>query len=207
MKSSEFYEGVMESKARVTYGEAQEVIEGVPMENLKAVKTNIMMAADLAKILMAKRFREGSLDLEIPETTLEIDAAGVPVDVIRSERLFAHRLIEELMLAANVAVAKFFMKRQIPAMYRVHDAPHETALNQLEKYLQNFGSQVSLGTGKLQKRLTKALKEFEGKPEAQVLNILTLRSMNQAKYHMSNIGHFGLGFADYPLHFADPPLS
>lgn len=203
MKSSEFYEGVMESKARVTYGEAQEVIEGVPLEHLKAVKTNILVAADLAKILMAKRFREGSLDLEIPETTLEIDAAGVPVDVIRSERLFAHRLIEELMLAANVAVAKFFMKRQIPAMYRVHDAPHETALNQLEKYLQNFGSQVSLGTGKLQKRLTKALKEFEGKPEAQVLNILTLRSMNQAKYHMSNIGHFGLGFADY-THFTSP---
>ncbi|MBL7670727.1 MAG: ribonuclease R [Bdellovibrionaceae bacterium] len=203
MKSSEFYEGVMESKARVTYGEAQEVIDGSPVDRLKHVKQNILKAADLARILMAKRFREGSLDLEIPETTLEIDAAGVPLDVIRSARLFAHRLIEELMLAANVAVAQFFMKRDVPAIYRVHDSPHAAALSQLEKYLKNFGSKVVFDSGKLQKRLTKALKEFEGKPEAQVLNILTLRSMNQAKYHMTNIGHFGLGFDDY-THFTSP---
>jgi ribonuclease R len=200
---SRFYEAVMESKARVTYGEAQEVIEGQTVDKFHHVKDNILRCGELAKLLMAKRFREGSLDLEIPETTLEIDASGVPVDVIRSERLFAHRLIEELMLAANVAVAEFLTNSQIPAMYRIHESPNENSIKMLERYLHNFGGKTKLDEGKLQKRLTRALQEFSGKPEAHVLNILTLRSMNQAKYSVTNLGHFGLGFENY-THFTSP---
>lgn len=200
---SRFYEAVMESKARVTYGEAQEVIEGQTLDKFESVKENILKCAELAKLLMAKRFRDGSLDLEIPETTLEIDASGVPVDVIRSERLFSHRLIEELMLAANVAVAEFLTHSEIPAIYRIHESPNETAIKMLERYLHNFGGKTKLDEGKLQKRLTRALQEFSGKPEAHVLNILTLRSMNQAKYSVTNVGHFGLGFEDY-THFTSP---
>lgn len=201
--ASHFYEAVMQSKARVTYGEAQEIVDGQVIEKFNHIKDNILRCADLAKLLMAKRFREGSLDLEIPETQLEIDASGVPIDVIRSERLFAHRLIEELMLAANVAVAEFLSSQEIPAMYRVHEPPNEQALKILEKYLQSFGGKTNLEAGNLQKRLTKALHEFEGKPESIVLNILTLRSMNQAKYSMNNGGHFGLGFENY-THFTSP---
>lgn len=200
---TDFYEAVMESKARVTYGEAQEVIDGVELEKFNHVKENILRCADLAKILMTKRFREGSLDLEIPENEIVIDGSGVPIDIIRSERLFAHRLIEELMLAANVAVATFFTKQEIPALYRIHDQPHADAIRTLEKYLHNFGSETKLSADKLQKKLTKALEEFSGKPESQVLNILTLRSMNQAKYSMNNVGHFGLGFEFY-THFTSP---
>lgn len=200
---SDFYEGVMESKARVTYGQAQEVIDGNGDPQFDHVKNTILYCADLAKILMAKRFKEGSLDLEIPETELEIDASGVPVDIIKSERLFAHRLIEEMMLAANVAVATFLDSREIPAIYRIHEPPNEQAINVLERYLWNFGSKTKLGTDKLQKRLTKALEEFEGKPQAHILNILTLRSMSQAKYSMNNVGHFGLGF-EYYTHFTSP---
>ncbi|WP_374031880.1 ribonuclease R [Bdellovibrio bacteriovorus] len=200
---SDFYEAVMESKARVTYGEAQEIIDGSEVEKHKHVKEHILRLSDLAKILMAKRFKEGSLDLEIPETELVIDGAGVPVDIQRSERLFAHRLIEEMMLAANVAVAKFLSSREIPALYRIHEPPNEMAIRTLEKYLANFGGKTKLGSGKLQKRLTKALEEFEGRPEAQILNILTLRSMSQAKYSMNNLGHFGLGFEFY-THFTSP---
>jgi ribonuclease R len=200
---TDFYEAVMESKARVTYGEAQEIVDGTDVPKFAHVKDNILRCADLAKILMAKRFKEGSLDLEIPETVLEIDASGVPVDVIRSERLFAHRLIEEMMLAANVAVGTFLSERKIPALYRIHEPPNELAIQVLEKYLWNFGSKTKLNTGKLQKRLTKALEEFDGKPESLVLNILTLRSMSQAKYHMNNVGHFGLGF-DFYTHFTSP---
>lgn len=201
--SYDFYEAVMESKARVTYGEAQEVIDGVPAGKLEHVKTEILRLADLAKILMAKRFKEGSLDLEIPETQLVIDGAGVPVDIIRSERLFAHRLIEEMMLSANVAVAKFFSEKEAPSLFRIHEEPNDEAIQNLEKYLFNFGGNTKLTDGKLQKRLTKALQEFAGKPEAHILHILTLRSMAQAKYHQSNIGHFGLGFEHY-THFTSP---
>lgn len=200
---SKFYEAVIESKARVTYGEAQEVIEGTEVQKLKHVSKDILLAADLAKILMAKRFREGSLDLEIPEVQIVIDSAGLPVDFIKSERLFAHRLIEEMMLSANVAVAKFLSDAEIPAIYRIHESPNETALEILEGYLNRFGSRVDMHAGMLQKRLTKALQEFEGKPEAQVLNILALRSMSQAKYSPNNVGHFGLGFQFY-THFTSP---
>lgn len=203
VQSAQFYEAVMQSKARVTYGEAQEVIDGNDIEKLRHVKDNILRCADLAKLLMAKRFREGSLDLELPETQLQIDASGIPVDVTKTERLFAHRLIEELMLIANVETAKFLSKRDIPALYRIHEEPRAEALQVLEKYLHNFGAKTRLTGGGLQKKLTKALEEFHGKPEAQVLNILTLRSMAQAKYSSQNVGHFGLGFEFY-THFTSP---
>lgn len=203
VQKSDFYEAVIESKARVTYGEAQEIIEGNRIEKLDHVVDEIKRASDLAQVLMAKRFREGSLDLEIPDTQLVIDAGGNPIDIIRSERLFAHRVIEEMMLAANVAVAKFLTSRSIPALYRIHESPKTEAIEMLEKYLRNFGGRVDLGQGKLQKRLTKALQEFEGKPESQILNILALRSMTQAKYSPNNVGHFGLGFEDY-THFTSP---
>ncbi|AGH94724.1 ribonuclease R [Pseudobdellovibrio exovorus JSS] len=203
MTASTFYEGVIESKARVTYGEAQELIDGSEIEKLDHVKSTIFHCADLAKVLMAKRFKEGSLDLEVPETELVIDGAGNPVDVIRSERLFAHRLIEELMLAANVAVAKFLAKQEIPAFYRVHEVPDGEKISNLQKYMENLGYKAQLEGGKLQKRLTRALQEFSGKPESQIIHILTLRSMSQAKYTPNNLGHFGLGF-DFYTHFTSP---
>jgi ribonuclease R len=203
--SSQFYEAVMESRARVTYGQAQEVIDGENVPGLdQDVCNNIRLCADLAKVLLAKRFREGSLELEIPDTQLEIDAGGNPVDIVKSERLFSHRLIEELMLAANVAVARFLSNRKIPALYRIHEEPDEQSIRLLERYLWNFGSKMKLrGQDSLQKKLTRALEEFKGKPESQILNILTLRSMSQAKYHPDNVGHFGLGFSDY-THFTSP---
>jgi ribonuclease R len=205
--SSSFYEAVMESKARVTYGEAQEVVDGTDMPQLEHVKENILRCSDLAKVLMAKRFKEGSLDLNISQTELEIDASGNPVDVQKSERLFAHRLIEELMLAANVAVAEFLEGREIPSIYRVHEDPSPEDIKLLEVYLFNLGAKIHLNTGgehgQLQKKLTKALEKFEDHPQGQVINILTLRSLSQARYSTDNIGHFGLGFKSY-THFTSP---
>ena len=112
---------------------------------------------------MAKRFREGSLDLEIPDEIV-LDAAGNPVDLIRSERLFAHRLIEEMMLAATLLWQNFEFQN-IPAVYRIHDQPKATAIQMLERYLHNFGGKVRMEGGKLQKKLTRALEQFEGKPK------------------------------------------
>jgi ribonuclease R len=200
---NEFYEAVIQSQARVTYGEAQDVVDGNKVSKLSHVEDEIKRAADLANVLMSKRFREGSLDLEIPETQMVIDAGGNPIDVIRSERLFAHRLIEEMMLAANVAVAEFLSSRNVPALYRIHEEPNPDAITMLQKYMMNFGGQRKLQQGNLQKQLTQALQDFEGKPEALVLNILTLRSMAQAKYSPNNVGHFGLGFQNY-THFTSP---
>ncbi len=203
LTSSEFYEGVIQSAARVTYGEAQEVVDGNTPAQFKHVEVNIKKSADLAKVLMAKRFREGSLDLELPETTIEVDDTGQPVDIIRSERLFAHRLIEELMLMANVAVARFFKEKQIEAMYRVHEEPNPDAMKNFESFLRAFGFKHKLDSGHLQKKITQALEHFRDHPKAHVLNMLALRSLAQAKYSPHNLGHFGLGFADY-THFTSP---
>lgn len=211
--SSDFYEAIIQSHARVTYGEAQEVIDGNTPAKLKAVEKPIKVAADLAKILMARRFKNGSLDFEIPETQIVLDDSGQPIDIIKSQRLFAHRLIEEMMLSANVAVAEAFKAKEIPAIYRIHEPPQEGALQTLEKYVWNFGHKSNFmsllkgqGTGAkgaLQKKLTKLLQEFHGKPEGTALSVLTLRSMSQAKYAAENVGHFGLGFDDY-THFTSP---
>lgn len=205
MEDSEFYEAVMQSKARVTYGEAQELIDGAPVEKILHVKETILRCADLAKLLMARRYREGALDLNIHEVELEIDATGNPIDVQRSERLFSHKLIEELMLAANVAVAKFLDSKQIPAVYRVHDDPSGDAIGMLERYLHNLGSGYRLGGGadNLQKRLNRVLQDFAAEPEGHIINILTLRSLAQAKYSTQNVGHFGLGY-DFYTHFTSP---
>ncbi len=203
VSSHKFYEAVMRSRARVTYGEAQEAIDGRVPPKIVHVAENIRVAADLAKVLMATRFREGSLDLEIPETQVVVDPSGETSDIIKSERLFAHRLIEELMLVANVSTARFFAEADVPGIYRVHEEPFEESIKALQRFLFNFGGNRSMSGGKLQKKITRALQAFENKPEAQILNILTLRSMQQAKYSPVNVGHFGLGFSHYS-HFTSP---
>lgn len=202
--SSQFYEAVMKSQARVTYGEAQEIIDGNDIAKFASVKETIIKCSDLAKVLMIRRFREGSLDLNISQTELEIDATGNPVDVQKSVRLFSHRLIEELMLAANVAVSTFLEKKEQGSLYRIHDEPSPDSIKLLEVYLHNLGSKIRFGgVGKLQKKLSKALEHFADHPEGQIINILTLRSLSQAKYSSNNIGHFGLGFASY-THYTSP---
>lgn len=203
IESSEFYEAVIKTHARVTYGEAQELIDGNSVEKIEHVKSVILTASDLAKILMKKRFKEGSLSLEIPETTIDIDEMGMPIDIIKSERVFAHKLIEELMLVANVATAKFIGSHDVPALYRVHEEPKQEALQILLSYLNALGETVHLGGEKIQKKLSKAVEKYKGTAKETVLSILTLRSMNQAKYSPHNVGHFGLGFSDY-AHFTSP---
>jgi ribonuclease R len=203
VKKADFYEGVMESKARVTYGEAQEVIDGNTPEHLKHVEQVILRATDLSKILMARRFQNGSLDLEIPETQVVVNELGETTDIIKSERIFSNRLIEELMLCANVAVAHFLAQKNIPSIYRIHEPPKQDSVDMLNNFLAAFGGTQKLTSKALQKRISKALEEFQGRPEEQILHILTLRSMNQAKYSKDNFGHFGLGFDEY-THFTSP---
>lgn len=203
VSESKVYEAVINSFARVTYGQAQEIINGDETHKKPQVQENILRAADLAKILMAKRFREGSLDLEVPETEVIVDEAGNTVDVIKSERVFAHRLIEELMLIANVSVAKLIQAKEQAALYRIHEPPDAEDIERIQRYMDQFGSQKRLSGGHLQKKLTKGLQDFKDKPEGVVLNILTLRSMSQACYSKDNVGHFGLGFHDY-THFTSP---
>ncbi|HRK08313.1 MAG TPA: ribonuclease R [Pseudobdellovibrionaceae bacterium] len=210
IRNYRFFEGVMRSQARVTYGEAQEVLDDElndRMRSLPKVVANIKRCGDLAKILMAKRFREGSLDLELPETQVVVDDSGETTDIVRSTRLFAHRLIEELMLITNVCTARFFEDQRLHGIYRVHDEPDLEKIKTLERMMWNLlgpsGKVKGLHGHDLQKRMTKALQVASQKPGGQVLNMLALRAMSQAQYSEENIGHFGLGFSHYS-HFTSP---
>ncbi len=199
----DFFQAIIESKARLTYGIAQDILDDVIPSEFQSVAEDVRQAADLAKILMKERQRRGSLDLEIPEVELEIDASGEPVDVVRSERLFTHKMIEELMLLANVAIAEYLTDQGLSCIYRIHEPPKPESIEILDKYLRQFGGKAATGKGSLQRRITEALKEFEHRPESQILNILALRAMSQARYSSNNVGHFGLGFSHY-THFTSP---
>ncbi len=206
---SSFYEAVFMSHHRLIYGEVEDMINGIENPKYNDVLPNLNLMADIARILMKKRFAEGSLDLEIPEAQLMIDASGVPIDVVRGDRLFAHRLIEELMLLANVCVARFISKSGKPSLYRIHEAPFSDSLKNLEIMAHNWGLKIRFNTeenrkGATQKSLMKMLEFVRGKPEENILSILILRSMKQAQYSADNtIGHFGLAFDDY-THFTSP---
>ena len=201
---SDFYEAVFMSHHRMIYAEVEDIVE-TKKENPKYtdVTPTLNLMADIARILMKKRFNEGSLDLEIPESQVLIDASGIPTDVVRGSRLFAHRLIEELMLLANVCVAKHIMLSGTPSLYRIHEDPFPDALKDLELMAHNWGLRLKFSSGMIQKNLMKMLDHVRGKPEEHILSILILRSMKQAQYSSNNTGHFGLAFPCY-THFTSP---
>lgn len=200
-ESYEFYEAVMKSHGRLTYGQVQQVLDGSYVESVERHRDQLLLAQDLALVLMNKRFAEGSLDLDIPEVLVEVDEQGNAVDIQLSERIFAHRLIEEFMLKANIAVAKFIDSKNKPQIYRVHEEPDMLSLDLFMRfYDQIIGDS---GSGYMDPReICNALSDIEGK-EKNILQNLFLRSMKQARYSVEQLGHFGLGFSHY-AHFTSP---
>ena len=198
--SSKFYEAVIQSHGRLTYGQVQQILEGASIEELNSHKEGLFLAQNLAQILMRKRFDEGSLDLDIPEILVEVDDQGYPVDIQISERIFAHRLIEEFMLKANVAVSEFIFKRKNPQPYRVHEEPDLLPLDTFMRFFNRF-TQFKF-TNPDPRQICEELSKLPGK-EKNILQTLFLRSMNQAKYSPQSLGHFGLAFNHY-THFTSP---
>lgn len=203
VSSSKFYEAIICSHARVTYGQAQEVINKQVLMEAKSINENIFTSAELAQILIEKRIRQGSLDLDVPETQVTVNEAGETVDIIRVTRMFSHKMIEELMLLTNVVAAKTFLDLSKPYIFRIHEPPKTDSLEKLQSFMETLGYKKKLHGQGLQKKLTQALNFFAKSPKKNILNILTLRSMNQAKYSSERMGHFGLGFSDY-THFTSP---
>lgn len=196
-----FFEGVIKSKFRLTYGMVQDFLDQKDFKEYSSVKSSLTSAADLARILYQKRIKEGSLAIDLEDTEVELDDLGEPVDILSSKRLFAHQLIEEMMLATNVCAAKFMYKNELHSLYRVHQKPFEKDLKRLTKYLAKFGHNLS---GKnLQKNLSVILNKLEAGIQSDIVKKLILRSMNQAQYSDQNVGHFGLAFSKY-THFTSP---
>jgi len=203
MRSFELYPGVMRSAARCTYNEVQAVLDGKDVPHRSELREHFQHLRQLARALTRMREARGAIDFDLPERKVVLDDAGNPVRIERRERLESHRIVEECMLAANEAVAKFFQDRRIPTIYRYHGEPDEEKLAAFAALANAHG--FRLGTrGKVSSHdLNLFLEKLEGHAEQRALNQLLLRSMMQAVYTAEEVGHYGLG-AEHYLHFTSP---
>ena len=202
--SSQFYEAVIKTYARTTYKEIQLFLDN-PSANsyLSHIKHTIFNARDLAKALLSKRLAKHSLDLDLSETHFTVDKDGYAVDIQQSKRLFSHRIIEEFMLLANVAVANFLTKHKVLTIYRVHEYPDQENLTLLNYFLKHLGYQKKIYKNCMNQQVNRILKQFQSTQYEPILSIMILRAMKQACYSAKAIGHFGLGFSHY-THFTSP---
>ncbi len=200
----EIYPAVMRSAARCTYEEVQAVLDGEDVPHRNVFRPQFELLMTVARALNGMRRARGALDFDLPEYKVVLDEEGNPLKLDKRERKDSHRLIEECMLAANEAVARFFQERELPSVYRYHGAPDEEKLEVFASLARAHGFQLGAGGGEISPHdLMRFLKQIEDHPERRVLNQLLLRSMMQAVYSAENVGHYGLG-AEHYLHFTSP---
>lgn len=198
-----FEKSVIRSKRRFTYEEAEEIIKTGKGDMSELLR--VMHRA--SQMLMRKRFRDGGIDFNVPEVRIKLDEERRPVEIIPKPRLDSMRLIEEFMLLANRTVAEF-MNRQttehvvVPFLYRVHDLPDPEKVEELMEFLRHLGLSITLDATS-SKSFQRMLEALADRPEAPVVQDVTIRSMAKAVYSAKNIGHFGLGFHHY-THFTSP---
>ena len=206
VKNSRIVKTVIKSDRRFTYEEAQAVIETGEGE----YKEEILKLNELAQILRKNRMAAGAVDFDRVEVRFEIDEKGKPLSVYFKESKEANKLIEEFMLLANRTVAECIGK--VPSNkkakvfpYRIHDLPDPEKLDNLNWFVNRFGYKIRTSGSKtdVSKSLNKLLKEVHGKKEQNLIEMISLKAMQKAKYSTHNIGHYGLAF-DYYTHFTSP---
>jgi len=211
-RSIHVYDAVIHSQARLTYTQVAAYLEDGDASAIDSAVARAMLddATRLFRKLEIRRARRGALDLDMPETRARLENDTV-IDICESPRNIAHRLIEEMMLAANTAVAEFMQQRECALLYRVHAPPEREAIETLNEFLAPFGMFVKLPKAKAKDKdahvrpgdVQRVLEQSEGKPFAHVLHRLVLRSMQRAQYTPVNAGHFGLAYETY-AHFTSP---
>lgn len=203
----EICESVIRVDRRMTYTAVKQILEDEDEEQCRKYEEFIPMFREMARlssILREKRHRRGAVDFDFPETKVILDEQGRPVELKAYERNTATKLIEDFMLAANETVAEDFFWREIPFVYRIHEAPDEEKIRKLAIFLHNFGYTMHVGNHEVHpKEIQKLLEKVEGKPEEPMIARLALRSMKQAKYTPEKEGHFGLAASCY-THFTSP---
>ncbi len=199
---AELYPAVMRSHARCTYNELQAVLDGKDVPHRNAFKPHFERMAALARVLRKMREARGAIDFDLPEVKVQLEPSGMPERMVQRERMEAHRVVEECMLAANEAVARYFQEKQLPSVYRFHGAPDEEKLAAFAVLAGAHGFQMDPGTVQ-SGELNRFVQGLAGHPEQRALNQLLLRSMMQAVYSAYEVGHYGLA-AEHYLHFTSP---
>ncbi|MCY1033847.1 ribonuclease R [Corallococcus sp. BB11-1] len=202
-RSSELYPAVMRSVARCTYNEVQDVLEGQDVPHRNAFKPQFEQLMALARALMGMRKARGAIDFDVPEHKVVLGPDGLPLRMEKRERKDSHRLIEECMLAANEAVATYFQDEGLPSVYRFHGEPDPEKLAAFATLAEAYGFHLDVDDGVSSKELDAFITQLHGHPEQRALNQLLLRSMMQAIYTATRVGHYGLAAENY-LHFTSP---
>lgn len=206
VKSSKIVRTIIKSDRRFTYEEAQNVIETGQGD----MKDEILTLDKLAKILREQRFSKGAINFDRYEVKFEIDENGKPLSVYFKISKDANKLIEEFMLLANRTVAEFVGKvpkgkkaKVFP--YRIHDLPDPNKLSDLSTFISRFGYKIRTSGTKtdISKSINRLLDDVQGKKEENLIETVSIRAMQKARYSTHNIGHYGLAF-DYYTHFTSP---
>lgn len=205
--SSEGYKGIINVTERMNYHDVQKIIDGTDKKVLKKYEPYIQNFKDmekLAKILKARRIEEGYLNLDIPESKIDLDENGKVTNISKYETSFANEIIEQFMLSANETIAEKFYWLDAPFIYRVHEEPDLEKVQELNKFLFNFGLKIKANKDHIYpKEFAKVLDEIKGKEEEKVISNLILRTLKVARYEEENKGHFGIA-GKYYCHFTSP---
>ena len=200
IKEYRFYPAVMRSHARLTYNQ---VWDWISDDLDHPHKAQVDTLYKLFKILQKKRFERGAVEFESVETQMLFDDNGKIEKIVPVVRNDAHKLIEECMLAANVCAAEFLMKNKHTALFRNHLGPTPEKLATLREQLGLLGLQLGGGDNPTPKDYAALAEQFKGRPDAELLQVMMLRSMQQAVYEPHCDGHFGLAYEAY-AHFTSP---
>jgi ribonuclease R len=203
---SRFFEGVMRSAARLTYREVGEFLgrpEGRHEPRLEALRERLLALHGAYRSFIRERTGRGALELDTPELKLKFDEQGRVAALVEQPRNDAHRLIEECMIAANIAAARFLDRHRVPTLYRVHGLPEVDRLETLRQFLREFGLWLPPAEEVKPEHLRDLLQKIGDRPDALLISTAVVRSMPQAVYQPGNIGHFGLALEHY-AHFTSP---
>ncbi|MBC3955635.1 MULTISPECIES: ribonuclease R [Pseudomonas] len=206
-----FYEAVIHSHARLTYNKVSTILEQPKTAEAKSLRgeygnvvPHLKQLYALYKVLLGARHVRGAIDFETQETRIIFGSERKIAEIRPTTRNDAHKLIEECMLAANVATAEFLKKHEIPALYRVHDGPPPERLEKLRAFLGELGLSLHKGKeGPTPKDYQALLETVRDRPDYHLIQTVMLRSLSQAVYSSDNNGHFGLNYEAY-THFTSP---
>ena len=205
--SSNVCKGVICVTKRMSYKDVQKILDGNDKEILEKYRAYIedfKLMEELANILKQRRLENGYLNLDLPETKIELDIDGRVVNIGKYETTFANEIIEHFMLTANETIAEKFYWLQAPFIYRVHEEPDLEKVKELNKFLFNYGLKIKASKDNIYpKEFAKVLDEIKGKEEERVISTLILRTLKLAKYDYENKGHFGIASKFY-CHFTSP---
>ncbi len=205
--SSDICKGIICVTERMSYTNVQKILDGEDEEVLEKYKPYIeefKLMEELAYILKNRRLENGYLNLDIPETKIDLDIDGKVVGVGKYETTFANEIIEQFMLTANETVAEKFYWLDAPFIYRVHEEPDLEKVKELNKFLYNYGLKIKASKDNIYpKEFAKVLEEIKGKEEERVISTLILRTLKLARYEAENKGHFGIA-SKYYCHFTSP---